>query len=90
MCFESNVNYAERLLIDKDVSGMSWIHLPSKKYKRIKSSKHISSCPNELEIDVNDMISISPNDKRFVDLAPMRIMSFDIECHSYGKLPLSD
>lgn len=36
------------------------------------------------------MISISPNDQRFVDMAPLRIMSFDIECHSYGKLPLAN
>lgn len=26
--YESNVNFSERLMIDKDISGMSWIQLP--------------------------------------------------------------
>lgn len=30
--YESNVNFSERLMIEKDISGMSWIQLPSNQY----------------------------------------------------------
>ena len=70
-----------RFLVEKNISGMSWIKLPSKKYK--VKNLNWSFCINEIEIDVNDLISV--NDIN--ELADLRLMSFDIECSSFGKFP---
>lgn len=50
--FESNVNYQERLLIDNDISGMSWIHLPANSYQIVPKKERFSKCENELKVNV--------------------------------------
>lgn len=79
--YESNVNFSERLMIEKDISGMSWIQCPAEKYK-VKNMKNVENI-NQIEIDFEDLISL----KDYEEMAPLRTMSFDIECHSFGKFP---
>ena len=81
--YESNVNYAERLMIEKDISGMGWIQLPADRYtisKRQDSDRVIN-----LVVHQDDLISL--HNQGFEALAPLRVLSFDIECHSFGKFP---
>ena len=42
--YESNIPFALRFMIDKDIGGMSWVSLASKSFKQRKSSEKISSC----------------------------------------------
>ncbi len=83
-CFESNISYLIRFMVDNDLSGMSWIKLPAKKYRtEFDRILHI----NEIIIESNELIGIPANDPNFSEIAPLRLMSFDIECSSYGKFP---
>ncbi len=38
-----------------------------------------------ISIDYDDLESL--HNQGFEELAPLRILSFDIECHSFGKFP---
>jgi DNA polymerase elongation subunit (family B) len=84
--YESSVSYLVRFLIEKDVSGMSWIKLPAKKYKLCRS-RNIVERMVELEIDEADFVGISKEDPEFMRIAPLRLLSFDIEVSSHGRLP---
>lgn len=79
--FESNVNFSERFLIEKDISGMSWIQCPQEKYKL--TNYRLLDQINQIEIESEDLVSL----KSFEEMAPLRVLSFDIECHSFGKFP---
>ena len=83
--YETNVSFLMRFLVEKNISGMSWINLPAKKY--ILKSESRSFCKNEIEIDVKDLIGRDKEDPNWSSLADLRMMSFDIECSSYGKFP---
>ena len=84
--FESNIEYEVRFMIDYDVVGCNWIECPPGKYllrKPTRSSKHLtpptSKCQIELDISYEDFISHTP-DGEWQKIAPLRILSFDIEC----------
>ncbi|RLV89888.1 DNA polymerase delta catalytic subunit [Spathaspora sp. JA1] len=74
-----NINYLMRLMIDCKITGMSWITLPKTKYKMIPDDLKISSCQIECTIDYRDLIS-HPSEGEWLKMAPLRILSFDIEC----------
>ena len=69
--------------------GCSWLELPSGKYKlrRHGNSQHGPSdslplktrCQIEADVSWEDLISHSPEGE-WSKIAPMRILSFDIEC----------
>ena len=72
-----NINYLLRLMIDCKITGMSWITLPRDKYKIVNNK--ISTCQIECSIDYRDLIS-HPPEGEWLKMAPLRILSFDIEC----------
>lgn len=72
-----NINYLLRLMIDCKITGMSWITLPKTKYKLVPNK--ISTCQIECSIDYRDLIS-HPSEGEWLKMAPLRILSFDIEC----------
>ncbi|AGO14239.1 AaceriAFL189Wp [[Ashbya] aceris (nom. inval.)] len=74
-----NIAYTLRLMIDCGIVGMSWITLPKGKYTMIPKSKKISTCQLEVSINYKDLIS-RPADSDWSHSAPLRILSFDIEC----------
>ena len=89
--FESNIAYALRFMIDTSVVGCNWIELPAGKYL-VRNTDHlkttprytsnepsISNCQIEVDVMYSDMISHS-TDGEFSGIAPLRILSFDIEC----------
>ncbi|RIA89336.1 DNA polymerase family B-domain-containing protein [Glomus cerebriforme] len=71
MTFESNIHYVLRFMIDCKVTGANWIELPPKSYSL--RTKKTSTC--QLEIDINH-----PPEGEWSKIAPLRILSFDIEC----------
>ena len=79
--FESKINFPLRFMVDRNVVGMSWVKVESGKYKLNK--KPISNCQIEAWCSVDDVIPLSTHGE-YSKLAPLRILSIDIECSSEG------
>ncbi|KAH9852052.1 DNA polymerase family B-domain-containing protein [Lenzites betulinus] len=77
--FESNIAYPLRFMIDTRVVGMNWIEVPAGQYTIVQGKEKRSRCQIELSVKWNKFISHPPDDK-WSKTAPLRILSFDIEC----------
>ncbi|KAI5452167.1 DNA-directed DNA polymerase delta [Naganishia albida] len=79
LTFESNIAYTLRFMVDTRIVGMNWIEIPAGEYTVRKDSQKVSNC--QLEIDVNwKKLKSHPTEGEGANLAPLRILSFDIEC----------
>ena len=96
--FESNIEYEIRFMIDADVVGCNWIEVPPGKYSLRKPSPASSNdavtptsrCQIELDVSYEDFISHTPEEE-WQKIAPLRILSFDIECAGRkGVFPEAD
>ncbi|KAG9037465.1 DNA-directed DNA polymerase delta [Tulasnella sp. JGI-2019a] len=74
----SNIAYALRFMVDRHVIGMNWIEVPANKYSLRLESK-TSSCQIEFDVRYDQFIS-HPAEGEWSKMAPLRILSFDIEC----------
>lgn len=82
MTYESNVLFTMRCMIDADIAGCSWIECPPRTY--VVSEEKKSSCAIEVDCLASAIVSHLPNsDKRWAAIAPLRILSYDIECLGY-------
>ena len=85
--YESNVPFGLRYMIDNDMSGMSWINVEQNHYKVRNVYDKVSNCQIEIDIpNYEDLkrVPLSENSK----IAPLRILSFDIEVSTDGiKFP---
>ncbi|CAG8457220.1 5856_t:CDS:10 [Paraglomus occultum] len=77
--FESNISYVLRFMIDCKVTGANWLELPPGTYKIRESSAKISTCQIEVETRYDQFVSYTP-EAEWLKIAPLRILSFDIEC----------
>ncbi|KAL8791764.1 MAG: hypothetical protein Q9195_005640 [Heterodermia aff. obscurata] len=78
LTFDS-IQYVLRFMIDTGVTGMSWVEAPQSKYHMIPHRERLSNCQIEAQIHYRDLIAHS-NDGEWAKMAPLRILSFDIEC----------
>ncbi|KAL8715397.1 MAG: hypothetical protein Q9220_000730 [cf. Caloplaca sp. 1 TL-2023] len=78
MTFDS-IQYVLRFMIDTGVTGMSWVSVPQSKYHMIPYRDRHSNCQIEAYVHYRDLVAHS-NDGEWAKMAPLRIMSFDIEC----------
>ncbi|KAI9827344.1 MAG: DNA-directed DNA polymerase delta [Sarea resinae] len=78
LTFDS-IQYVLRFMIDTKISGMSWVEAPAGKYHMIPHRDRHSTCQIEAHIHYLDLIA-HPNDGEWLKIAPLRILSFDIEC----------
>lgn len=58
---------------------MSWVEVPKSKYTVIPHADRQSNCQIEAYVHHEDLIA-HPNDGEWAKMAPLRILSFDIEC----------
>ena len=58
---------------------MSWVEVPHTKYHMIPQRDRHSNCQIEAYVHYRDLIAHS-NDGEWAKMAPLRILSFDIEC----------
>ncbi len=73
-------------MIDYNISGMSWIKIKKNNYKYYPKNK-LSNCQIEIWTDINNLIIIPLKEKN--KIAPLRILSIDIECSSENsKFPI--
>ncbi|KAL4063167.1 DNA polymerase family B-domain-containing protein [Scleroderma yunnanense] len=77
--YESNIPYVLRFMIDAKVVGMSWVEIPAGKYKLIPDEARKSTCQIELIVRFDALIPHAPEGE-WQKMAPLRILSFDIEC----------
>ncbi|KAK3815059.1 MAG: delta DNA polymerase [Benniella sp.] len=75
--FESNIAYLLRFMIDCKVTGANWIELPAGTYRMRNDSN--SNAQINVETSYDKLISHQPEGE-WSKIAPLRIMSFDIEC----------
>jgi DNA polymerase delta subunit 1 len=61
------------------MAGMSWVEVPAKSYKLISENERQSNCQIEAEVGYRDIITHKPEGE-WAKMAPLRILSFDIEC----------
>ncbi|KIJ55415.1 hypothetical protein M422DRAFT_73327 [Sphaerobolus stellatus SS14] len=75
--YESNIPYTLRFMIDTKIVGMNWIEIPASTYdiSKIRSTH----CQMEMTTKWDSLISHAPEGE-WSTLAPLRILSFDIEC----------
>ncbi|GAP84155.1 putative DNA polymerase delta catalytic subunit [Rosellinia necatrix] len=78
MTFDS-LQYVLRFMVDCKMPGMSWVEAPAGKYKLVDEARQHSSCQIEAEIEYRDLIAHEPKGE-WSKMAPLRILSFDIEC----------
>ena len=74
-----NIQYLLRFMIDTDISGMSWVEAKAGKYHLLPFERKQSNCQIEAQVDYRDLIAHPPNGE-WAKMAPLRILSFDIEC----------
>ncbi|KAK7031378.1 DNA polymerase [Favolaschia claudopus] len=77
--YESNIAYVLRFMIDTKVVGMNWIEVPAGKYTIHEGKQKKSHCQLEISVKYDEFISHAP-DGDWSTIAPLRILSFDIEC----------
>ncbi|POS70770.1 DNA polymerase delta catalytic subunit [Diaporthe helianthi] len=74
-----NIQYLLRFMVDCKIFGMSWVEAPATKYKLISERERQSNCQIEAECSYLDLIAHKPVGE-WSKMAPLRILSFDIEC----------
>lgn len=98
--YESNVLYALRFMIDQDISGGQWVELAENKYRILPNTRAgggaastraptganapKTACQVEVHVNYRDIAPKDPMDGDWGRIAPMRILSFDIECSAQG------
>jgi len=66
-------------MVDKRMTGAAWIELKPGSYSMVPDDKKASHCQLELDATYESILSHAPEGE-WSDIAPFRILSFDIEC----------
>ncbi|KAK0609876.1 DNA polymerase delta catalytic subunit [Lasiodiplodia hormozganensis] len=74
-----NLQYVLRFMVDCKIVGMSWVEAKASKYHMIPHRDRHSTCQIEAYVHYRDLIA-HPAEGEWVNTAPLRILSFDIEC----------
>ncbi|KAI8471465.1 MAG: DNA polymerase delta subunit one [Monoraphidium minutum] len=77
--FEANVIYALRFMVDTGMGGGSWVELPAGSWKRVAQEQAATYCQIEAHVRW-DKIIVHPPEGEWSRIAPLRVLSFDIEC----------
>lgn len=77
--YESNIDFELRFLIDTGILGCNWIELSPRMYLARSAAERTSHCQYEFDVAWDLLTSHKPEDN-WIKLAPLRILSFDIEC----------
>lgn len=78
-CFEANMPFVLRYMIDRNIVGCNWLELPAGSYSLRAEDKSQSRCQLEVDVVYDDIISHDTTGVH-MGIAPARILSFDIEC----------
>lgn len=88
--YESNVPFLLRFMIDEDIRGCNWVEAPKGAYSVRSAAQKKSLCQLEIDITYDNLVSHAPEGE-WGRVAPLRILSFDIECMGRkGHFPEAD
>ncbi|KAM3572568.1 hypothetical protein VYU27_005410, partial [Nannochloropsis oceanica] len=79
LTYESNVPFVLRFMIDKSITGAGWLECPKGTYAVRGEREKESHCQIEVDIVYDRLIGHNP-EGQWNKLAPLRILSTDIEC----------
>jgi len=74
--FECNVPFVLRYMIDRGITGACWLNLPKDTFVIRKSLQRKTHCQVEVDVFFDDVVVLKECSK----IAPLRILSIDIEC----------
>ncbi|CDW51937.1 DNA polymerase delta catalytic subunit [Trichuris trichiura] len=77
--FESNIDFEIRFMVDVGMTGCCWLELRPGEFSFRDKSQHMSRCQIEVDVTWKNLVIHSPEGE-WADIAPFRILSFDIEC----------
>jgi len=77
--YEANIDFEIRFMADAGVVGCNWIELPAGAWSRRAKVDQKSRAQVEVDIAWDKMVSHAPEGE-WSHVAPVRILSFDIEC----------
>jgi len=77
--FECNVPFVLRFMIDEGITGAGWLTFPKGSYSVRPDNKKMTHCQIEADVCFDDIIAHEPEDQ-WNKVAPLRILSLDIEC----------
>ena len=75
LSYETNIPFALRFMIDQGLEGGGWVTLEAGQWRHAKDN--VSSCQIELDVHYE---AVKP--KEALKIAPIRILSYDIECYN--------
>ena len=73
------IQYVLRFMVDTKITGMSWVEVPATRYTQVQEKDKVSNCQIEVVAHWRDLEAL-PADGEYSKMAPLRILSFDIEC----------
>nr|XP_021536769.1 DNA polymerase delta catalytic subunit [Neomonachus schauinslandi] len=76
--YEANVDFEIRFMVDTDIVGCNWLELPAEKYV-LRLEGKATLCQLEADVLWSDIVS-HPPEGQWQRIAPLRVLSFDIEC----------
>lgn len=77
--FESNIDFEIRFMADLHITGCNWVEIPAGVYNIRQKNEYMSRCQLEIDLNIKDLIS-HPAEGEWIKIAPLRMLSFDIEC----------
>jgi hypothetical protein len=82
MTYESNVVFPLRFMIDHDLAGGQWAVVKAGHYHIRTKAMKSTACQLEIDIHHERIEAKDPMDGDWGRIAPLRILSFDIECYA--------
>jgi DNA polymerase delta subunit 1 len=80
LTYESNVLFVLRFMIDCGIGGASWLSLKAGQYNLIPPNRRRCNTTIEAEVDCDALGVYKVDDESWSHNAPLRLLSFDIEC----------
>ena len=88
--YESNILFPLRFMVDTRITGCDWVQLPAGTYTMTPESERTSLCQIEVDINYTKIVRLGV-DGDWSKIAPLRVLSFDIECSNRkGLFPEAD
>ncbi|KAI6197568.1 DNA polymerase [Aphelenchoides besseyi] len=78
--YETNVDVELRFMIDNRMVGCGWIECKANSYTLNTTTEPETTCQIEITTTIDGIEAHSPENDVWSSVAPLRILSFDIEC----------
>lgn len=75
--YESNIPFTLRFMIDAKIKGMTWVTINN--FEIVEERRCVSMCQIELKVKFENL-EAHDAEGEYIKIAPLRILSFDIEC----------